>query len=292
MNRILVVGDTILDRFVVGSVSRVNPEAPALILDQESEEDVLGGACNVAANIRTLSTDKSLSIDYFGMGSAQILSMLSEYSIDFFGVACTKDDILTKTRYVSQGKHLIRVDKNKKYDDELCLAASKLIKGLRGVQYDLIVISDYDKGTLSSEIADFLFSLDVPILFDVKRFRPWLKNVDLSKCILKCNEKEYNEGINHLLWEKRGPMIVTLGSRGYNISSFAEDDGLDIEHFSVEPLKSPAIDVVGAGDTFLAGMVAGFLWGSEFDAKAMARMGNKAAAIKVQQFGTRAVKWT
>jgi len=298
--KVLVFGDSILDIYIKGAVERVNPEAPCLILDEVSHEEVLGGAANVAANIRTLSKDPDLEIDYFGFASSKFVKMLEAFSISFVGIACREQDMLIKTRHVSDGHHLLRVDKNKSFNKELCLVAEKMIKSLDFNEYDLIIVSDYNKGTLDA-CHDTILNLSTKKIMDLKVNRNYFFGgcSDFNSSIIKCNQKEFNslfafEEMINSRWYLVGPagFVVTKGSDGFSVlsNSFKQDSVDDWkEHRSIK-LEKGSIDVVGAGDTFLAGMAVSYLETLQFDPEKVAIFGNLCAGVKVCSFGTKAVR--
>lgn len=284
MKRVLVIGDTILDRYVYGSVNRVSPEAPTLVLDWNHEEMVPGGACNVATNILTLS-DGEFSVEYVGYVDNRVLNSMEEFGFKLGTVRYRHyHQILEKIRYVSGKHYLLRVDIGKSYPPY------ESISGINLGEYDLIVISDYDKGTVNNEnlIREILES-GVPIIFDLKCYRPWLNGLPTDNCIFKCNKKEYSEnGIGDNLWDFLGSasMIVTKGESGFAVvrkSSLAK-------HYPAIELGKIVPDVVGAGDVFTAGMAAAFMEHGEFDAARLGKYGNVCAAAKVKKFGTSCVR--
>ena len=271
--KILVVGDTILDIYTYVSVDRVSPEGPFLIADYLTEDHVLGGACNVAANIRTLLKDKDVKIDYFGFYSLEIQNLLLKYKIDCIGIPVKENEILKKQRFVCDKHQLIRVDNRKLYD-------SNNVNWLRYKppifdDYDIIVVSDYDKGTLKEEEFKTLGETSSFKIIDLKRVRSNMRF--LPKCILKCNSKEFISNL-HILGI--GPeIVVTNGGEGYFLP-------LTNEKFSRANIDGEVIDVVGAGDVFLAGMSVNFLETGCFDIYDMSAFGNKCAGEKVKHFGT------
>lgn len=289
--KLLVIGDTLLDEYLYGKVEKISPEAPVPILQYNFKKEKLGGACNVAANIRTLSKT-SPHIDYFGFASQNIVNMLEKFSIKFKGVSVTSNDILQKTRYVSDNHHLLRLDKGRKYKKEEVLVSNKLIKSLEINDYDLIIISDYDKGTFSEDIAEYIFeNYKGYIIIDLKKYRTWISDFDLSKTIIKCNEKEFKENkIDMFLYSNVMYIIQTLGSQGFKVMKphNSQTKG-EWYHVPAKKIDGNVIDVVGAGDVFLAGMVAEFVDTKRFNVANMTNKANKAAAAKVQKFGTNTI---
>lgn len=286
--KVLVIGDTILDHYIHGEVSRISPEAPVPVFDKKSTETVLGGACNVAANIRTLTKDENLQIDYFGFFLPAVLKLFQEYKIQHWGVPVSSDEILTKTRYICQNQQMFRVDNNKNY---LNVKAKEVLylsfKSLDFSKYDMIVVSDYDKGTLREDEFEILSELNIPTIIDLKRIRlnmpSFKKNPHI---ILKCNEKEYEENphMDLIAAKDENPtLVVTLGKNGFWFPQINQK----YPRIQTHPVR----DVTGAGDSFTAGMAAKYLNDDWCDIYGWAKYGNLAAAVKVQNFGTKAVTW-
>ena len=115
--RVAVVGDLILDRYVVGDVARISPEAPIPVLAARSEELRLGGAGNVAANLAAMGADVAMValVGDDGRGRA-LRELLEELSIDASGVAIDPErPTIEKTRLLSGVQQMLRVDRE---DDE------------------------------------------------------------------------------------------------------------------------------------------------------------------------------
>ena len=282
--KVLVVGDTILDIYCHGEVNRISPEAPVPVFDFIKEEHILGGATNVAANIRTLSGDPRVKIDYFGFHSLDIQTLLGAHDINCIGVPVSKEDVLVKKRFVADQQQLLRVDNYKKYAREEIQAVNELtFKQLDLTQYDIIVVSDYDKNTLDIEQFDLLAETpNIPKIIDLKRVRSEMMSFRIpTSCILKCNLKEFDSNPHISLLGAR--VIVTTGEQGY---WFPETN----ERFPRAKSNGEVVDVVGAGDVFLAGMAVNFLESGTLDPYASAAFGNLCAGEKVKHFGTVAVK--
>lgn len=276
---ILVVGDTILDRYIFGKVDRLSPEGPFPVLDYTNEYDVLGGALNVCANISNLSPDTF--INYCGFYCNNVLSLCRDYPniglIDSaIPVPC--DQILTKIRYVARQRQLLRMDILQKYNKSnsfsLKMKLQEIIK--KKYKYDLLVISDYNKGSID-ECWDLIKQFDCPKLIDSKyRFLDFHD----ENTILKINHQEYQNLYQDL---KCKEIVITMGGKGFMLKKANKT-------FSREAKYDEVVDVVGAGDAFLAGMCANFLETGNFDPEAMAIYGNKVAGAKVKHFGTVAVE--
>lgn len=283
MKKVLVVGDTMLDVYSYGDVERISPESPVPVFDFKNEEHILGGAANVAANIRTLSLESELlKIDYFGYYSHKIYQMFSKYNIECVGIPIREEEILKKQRLVCNKHQMLRVDYNKKYSGDILHASFMKFKNLNFSEYDLIVVSDYDKNTLNDDEFSLLASLKHKNrIIDLKRVRKNMSSLSFGKetSIIKCNMKEYDQ--NPYLMMLGSKLVVTAGGNGY---FFPETK----ESFPAQK-KGDIVDVVGAGDTFLAGMAIDYLEKGSFDLQSMSKNGNRCASEKVTHFGTVAV---
>lgn len=275
MKTVLVIGDTLLDEYVSGEVSRISPEGPFPILDITEEKKMLGGAANVAANIRSLRPTKDLVIHYEGFWSQETLPLFHKYRLQLLGPELPDEEILKKKRYCSGRYQLLRVDHKKKYNKEV------LVPGINYNQYDLIVISNYNKGSIGNMyclIKDEI-KADIPMLIEDKRGRVYDfydKNV-----IFKANHKEVKTDKSTACNAKE--VVITKGAEGFEL----------LVHGGVFPAtqkQGDVVDVCGAGDSFLAGMAVNFLETGNFDPLEMTLFGNFVAGEKVKRFGTVAVK--
>ena len=278
MKKVLVFGDTILDQIIEGSVERISPEAPIPVMDFRSSLLSLGGAANVAANIKSLLKEGVAQVHYHGWVSPVISSLLTDKEIPVKEVNCDDGEMLLKTRYVSNKHQILRVDTNKQYNRDLKTDWSFL------KDYDLIVLSDYSKGTIVSEIKEIISKSSCKILIDFKNDKlfPYLRNLsnkDYERIFLKSNEKE-----SQILQENEDMLfmaiITTRGGEGYVVQNTEYP----------QKYKQSVSDVVGAGDTFLAGMAVNYLETGVWNEYSMAAFGNLCAVEKVRHFGTVAVK--
>lgn len=242
---VLVIGEKCDDIFVYGNTTRISPEAPVPIFETETKKIVPGMAANVAKNLDGLTVN---------------------------AILLSNKEKIRKKRFVDSryNQHVLRVDTN---NSVKCFNLSRLDK--IDVKIDAIIISDYDKGFIPQElIKDLLEKLSK---FNVKIFVD-SKKKDLSKfenCILKVNEKEFNEAKNTL--PVNSEIIQTLGSKGaiYNNKNY--------------PVKKvETFDVVGAGDTFISGLVYKYLQTSDLEQSIM--FANICASFVVTKIGTYAIK--
>ena len=232
--KVLLLGDSCEDEYIYGNCDRLSPEAPVPVMKLGRVETKSGMAGNVCLNLQAFN----LNITFL-----------------------TNTEKITKTRFIDEGSNyqILRVDSEQRTKPMLVPVSTG--------NFDAVVISDYDKGYLTSEkIFDIVESSSCPVFIDSKK--SILPN--RSNCFVKINDKEFGN------LDQRYPidnLIVTKGSQGciYNNTLYPAE-------------KVKVFDVVGAGDTFLSALVFGYLRYHDID-KAIV-LGNKAAAIAVQHTGT------
>ena len=232
--KVLLLGDSCEDEYIYGNCDRLSPEAPVPVMKLGRVETKSGMAGNVCLNLQAFN----LNITFL-----------------------TNTEKITKTRFIDEGSNyqILRVDSEQRTKPMLVPVSTG--------NFDAVVISDYDKGYLTSEkIFDIVESSSCPVFIDSKK--SILPN--RSNCFVKINDKEFGN------LDQRYPidnLIVTKGSQGciYNNTLYPAE-------------KVKVFDVVGAGDTFLAALVFGYLKHKDINKAIM--LGNRAAAIAVQQLGT------
>lgn len=211
---ILLIGDDCVDEYQYGIVERISPEAPVPIFKPTDLTTRPGMAANVRENLLALDCD----------------------------VSYLHGDTSVKTRLVDSrsGQQIARIDKD-------VISEPLTIETEIPDIYDAVIISDYDKGTVTYElIEDIIQNFKKPIFVDTKK-------QDLARfhgCFLKINEAEFNRR-----WSINSSMIVTLGDRGA-MYKVRRDPSSDI-YFPAP--KVEVVDVTGAGDTFLAAVCVEYL---------------------------------
>ena len=153
--RILVVGDVMLDRYVYGSVDRMSPEAPVPVLRIERERAMAGGAANVARNISALGA-RAMLIGLVGgddAGAALKRALAEDAAIEVLLVADPTRPTTVKTRYVAAGQQLLRADQEMAHAADAGREAALLDQIERALaKTDLLLLSDYAKGTLTDRV--------------------------------------------------------------------------------------------------------------------------------------------
>ena len=232
--KVLLLGDSCEDEYIYGNCNRLSPEAPVPVMNLGRVETKSGMAGNVCLNLQAFN----LNITFL-----------------------TNTEKITKTRFIDEASNyqMLRVDSEQR--------TKPILVPVSTGNFDAVVISDYDKGYLTSEkIFDIVESSSCPVFIDSKK--SILPN--RSNCFVKINDKEFGN------LDQRYPidnLIVTKGSQGciYNNTLYPAE-------------KVKVFDVVGAGDTFLAALVFGYLKHGDINKAIM--LGNRAAAIAVQHTGT------
>lgn len=290
MKKVLIIGDSMLDVYHQGKVERISPEAPVPVFVKLDSYERLGGACNVAANIRSLSgeTKEKLQIDYFGFYSYKINNMLENCEISCSGVPV--QDVVTKNRYICGNYQVFRVDENEKYSLEyeeiLQMKLRQFLDSSKNELYDLIIVSDYNKGTVNFNVLKMLENYDKNTLkiIDLKKLRKGMEHFDFSSSVFKCNQTEYD--LNNQIEDINcKAVVVTMGENGYR---WLQKNPFETGRMPSVALDKPT-DVTGAGDVFLAAMAVSFLSG-KVKIHEMTHCGNIAAAEKIKHMGTVAIK--
>ena len=231
--KVLLLGDSCEDEYIYGRCTRISPEAPVPVLDYAKIKTKSGMAGNVCLNLQSFGLD-----------------------ITFL----TNNEQLVKTRFIDEksNQQILRVDNEEKIKPLMIPVATD--------SFDAIVISDYDKGYLTTKkIFEIVDSATCPVFIDSK------KSILPNKpnCFVKINDVEYEKLDDYNI----DNLIVTKGSEGciYKQTLYPAE-------------KVNVYDVVGAGDTFLAALVYGYITTNNIDESLM--LGNRAAGIAVQQPGT------
>ncbi|RUM88863.1 MAG: D-glycero-beta-D-manno-heptose-7-phosphate kinase [Thermodesulfatator sp.] len=296
---ILVIGDIMLDQFVWGEVSRISPEAPVPVVNVQDETFLLGGAANVANNLRSLGAGAYLS-GIIGDDShgRVLLDLAVKNHIGTEGIIQARRPTTLKTRIVARGQQVVRVDREERKQPSpdsmkaLLSAISKILTGCR-----CVIISDYDKGVISRPLMEFLAEeasvRNVPLLADPKPSNYILYR---GVTIVTPNEKEARE-MTGIRLDEAGNLakaaakiaenlsakgvLITRGPRG--MALWQEDRGL----FSIPTMAREVFDVTGAGDTVISVLALGLAGGLKMCEAAY--LANIAAGIVVGKVGTAAV---
>ncbi len=292
--KILVIGDVILDQFVEGVITRKSPEANAPIVRREIDKNILGGAGNVAANIKTLGGMPELVSVVGNDGAAEVLeSLLKKSKIINYILRDNNRPTTVKVRIFGNGKYLLRFDNEVEKKISKKLSKKLLVRILGKIKhFDAIALSDYNKGVFSKELTSLVIRearrLNIPVLADAKP-----ENLAIFKgvTLLKPNKlevekmtqsKDMNSAVKSLSKKLGSSVLVTRGDEGMLLLVKGAQKATPIK-----ALKVRAKDIVGAGDVVLATM--SLALASKMPMEEAARLANKAAALSVEKHGTATV---
>lgn len=297
--RILVIGDVMMDTYVLGKVTRISPEAPVPIISLENEDERIGGAGNVALNLVALGA-KPIIASVFGADSngKKLTDLLEINGISIEGVIYSeKRKTTVKTRVVSNKQQLLRIDSedtfpiSKTEEDLLIDQISKQIDN--GI--DAIIFEDYNKGVLTEKLITHVINLarknGIPTAVDPKK-ENFFTYQDVT--LFKPNLKELKEGLNidfnigiensefenavHLLENKLNNEIsfITLSEYGVFIKNSTK------KHYAQAHLRN-ITDVSGAGDTVIA--VATLCLAANSELELIAEISNIAGGLVCEKSG-------
>jgi len=273
-NQVIVIGDLMLDEYCNGVANRISPESPVPVVDSVKETHHLGGAGNVAQNVRVFTKDVTLysSVGY-DKDSEIITAILADEGIEYNLKYGCNSKTLKKTRILANEHQLCRIDSGVIKDEANAPTQSP----------DVIILSDYNKGTLSeSYIQDIIDNNTCPVLVDPKG-TDW--NKYRGAFCLTPNKKEFEEtygvftAMNALRVVKElklDGILVTLGAGGMHWI------GRDASSIYLPTEAKEVIDVTGAGDT----VIATFALFLPKGVKNAMKYSNKAAGNVVSKLGT------
>jgi D-beta-D-heptose 7-phosphate kinase/D-beta-D-heptose 1-phosphate adenosyltransferase len=302
--KILVVGDLMLDRYVYGAVERISPEAPVPVVHVHRDFEVPGGACNVATNIRALGGECALAglvgADTYG---DHLLSLLGEAGVDIEAVVQSADTVTTvKSRVVADGQHVVRVDREDFMGEDIC-GSEEFLNHLRNASDDAsgVIIEDYGKGVVFQSVVDIAIAAarerGIPCGLDPKdNYELKLDGITLVKPNRaeafnavgridqgKQKDVEQDEALNEVgqaLMERWSPefLLMTLGDKGMMVFQ----KGAERHH--VDTRAKEVFDVSGAGDTVIATCLLALAAGAT--PVEAAELANYAAGVVVGKLGT------
>ena len=286
-----VLGDVMIDKYWKGKVNRISPEAPVPILKADEIETRAGGAANVANNIASLGGTVSI----FGIigdddNGKELSSLIDRSNLNNHLTVHKKLKTTTKLRFLANNQQLLRVDfEENNFVSNKIHENSKFLSNLK--KTDLIVLSDYNKGTLSNvqDIIKITNSLNKISIIDPKgsSFDKYYGATIITPNLLEfeqivgpCNDNSVLEEKAKILIKKLKfkHIIVTRGSEGLSVFS-KNEKGI---HLKTEAKE--VFDVTGAGDTLIATL--GFFIAHGLTVHQSAQIANSAASFVVAKSGT------
>lgn len=291
--RILVVGDVMLDRYWFGEVNRISPEAPVPIVRVERREERLGGAANVARNAATLGAQTGL-LGVVGKDEAgdAVESLLSELGISSYLNRDQAISTIIKLRVIGRQQQLVRVDFEDAPTDTVLRDKLTQFNALVD-QYDVIVLSDYAKGSLVN-VAEMIAAarkLGKRILVDPKGddFSPYRgasiltpNRSELIRIVGQWKtEEELTAKAQHLRQSlELEALLLTRSEEGMTLY-------LDQQVINFPAMAREVYDVSGAGDTVIATLAV--MLGTGVSLTDAVTMANRAGGIVVGKLGTATV---
>ncbi len=298
-----VIGDVMLDSYLWGNVERISPEAPVPVVSVNKKEQRIGGAGNVALNIRSMGADVAvLTVCGDDDDAKNLESLFKEQNIYTQYILKSRNRITTnKTRVISRNQQMMRLDAEitthlEKTDEDALL---KEIKNFIQVNDpDVIIFEDYNKGVLTERIIHEAIALckkaGIVTAVDPKR-KNFFSYTDVD--IFKPNLKEVKEGLNLLIDHidlsslnkihtqlknilQHNISFITLSEKGV----FYQQDAK--QAIIPSHLRNIA-DVSGAGDTVIA--VAALVYAATQNVHMMAEIANIAGGLVCEEVGTAAI---
>ena len=293
--RLLVVGDSMLDRYWFGDTNRISPEAPVPVVKIVKNEDRLGGAANVALNIAELGARASL-MSVIGNDDAgkSLQAMLEKAGIEDLSGVDASVRTTVKLRVLARRQQLVRIDFEDHPANEVLATLMETFEA-KVKDFDALVLSDYGKGGLDHIVRMISASREagVPVLIDPKgsdysRYRGATlitpNRAELALVIGEWkSEAELIEKAQKLRRElELTALLLTRSEEGMTLFTEAGE-------FNVPAQAREVFDVSGAGDTSIA--VTAAMIAAGLDLTEAVRIANRAGGIVVGKLGTASVTY-
>jgi len=302
--KVVIIGDVMVDTYLWGRVDRISPEAPVPIVTVDKRASRLGGAANVALNVKALGATPILcSVIGKDPKGDEFLGLLNDQDMLTAGIYQSPNRITTtKFRVIGNNTQMLRVDEE--IDSDLLMNENKnLLNNIDNIisheKPDVIVLQDYNKGIITPsliiDITDKASKANIPLVVDPKKknfsnfrnltlFKPNLKelkeglNIDID---LKDQENLKNV-ISDLMKEKGFKIVMTTLSEDGIIISAQEGNKNIITHTIPAHVRSVS-DVSGAGDTVIS--VASLCLALKLSAYEIAAISNLAGGLVCEEVG-------
>ena len=282
--KILLVGDFMIDHYIMGTSNRMSPEAPVPVVIPQKEYFIPGGAGNVAMNLSAMGVNVTcLGVVGDDIWGERLISILKNEGINVNSVDIIKNHPTTlKQRIYSNGKQVARLDTEKILDSNLTMSDHNLDN------YDACIVSDYNKGVIkniniSTNIVivdpkkdDFSFykntHIITPNLNELQRVTK-IKIGDSQSIEVACTQLIEKYNFNYIVAKRGDEGMTIVGKKNF------------VKHIQAHPVKNP--DVTGAGDTVISAL--SIAYAKTQDIELSAQFANSAAAIAVSKSGTATV---
>ena len=287
--KVLVVGDFMIDHYIIGESERMSPEAPVPVVVPKEEFYIPGGAGNVAMNLSKMGSDvtclSAIGKDFFG---EKLIKILNENNINTKNIELIENHTTTcKKRIYCNGAQIMRVD-----NEKLINWSPRKLDGFNYDNYDIIILSDYNKGVLM--LPWFIKPKTIDVILDPKN-KNWkhlfinsniitpnldelkklseIQNTDDSSILNACNKLIEENNFDYVIAKKGDRGITIVGKQNF------------IKN--IEPYQIQNPDVTGAGDTVISAL--SIAYAKTKDIEFSAKFANAAAALVVGKIGTSTV---
>ncbi|MDE7469545.1 MAG: bifunctional hydroxymethylpyrimidine kinase/phosphomethylpyrimidine kinase [Desulfovibrionaceae bacterium] len=299
--RVLILGDAMLDEYIIGNATRISPEAPVPVVHAQDYKTHLGGACNVARNIKALGGTPIL-VSFVGDDTYadRLRELLKEEDIESCLFTLPHIHTTVKTRVVIERQQIVRIDReniahpSEEVVNDVVNAVQELITDI-----DVVIYSDYAKGFFTASMIDELKKVwgkqeqSPKILVD-----PKVSNISLftDVFLITPNSKETHESTGVAIGDEDGlykaarilfdrcncsHVLTTLGERG--MALFTSRENMEYVH----GIRQDVFDVTGAGDVVIATIA--FALANGTDIRDAVWIANYAGSYSVRHFGVVAI---
>lgn len=300
---VMVIGDVMIDAYLIGSVDRISPEAPVPIVNVTKRENRLGGAANVGLNVKSLGATTYLcSMIGTDRKGDTFLDMLDKEQLSKEGIVQSDQRITTtKFRIIGNNAQMLRVDEEQTTSllaDEQLQLANRIEALIQTKEIHVIIFQDYDKGVIDGNLISRVVALarkkNIPIVVDPKKknfnayhhvtiFKPNLKEIKegLNLSFSAHDTKALEDAVRRLQDSNQADIVLTtLSEKGVFMRS-KNGKAYEVHHIPAH-IRNIA-DVSGAGDTVIS--VAACCTALGIDAVDMASISNLAGGIVCEDVG-------
>jgi rfaE bifunctional protein kinase chain/domain len=278
--KVLLIGDLMIDHYIMGTSSRMSPEAPVPVVVKKEEYSIPGGAGNVAMNLSSMGANVTcigvIGNDNWGK---KLLSILKNHNINTDYINRVDNHTTTlKQRIYSNGKQVARIDQEKYFE-------WNPPESFKYIDYDVIVLSDYNKGVINNVNinGDLIIADPKKDNFSVYKnahiITPNLNELQKASIVKIKDDQSIVDACNDLIQKNNFDYVVAKkGNKGMTVvgkNNF-------VKNIPAEFVENP--DVTGAGDTVIS--VLSIAYAQTQDIEISAKIANAAAAIVVGKPGT------
>jgi rfaE bifunctional protein kinase chain/domain len=293
--RVLVVGDAMLDRYWFGAVDRISPEAPVPVVRVTREEERLGGAANVALNVKTLGAQATLlTVVGDDEPARKLRQLLEQQGVNALLGSDQQLYTIVKLRVIGRSQQLMRVDFENQPDHEVL---ADMLADYERVLPDhaAVLFSDYGKGGLTHipRMIELARQHGKPVLIDPKG-SDWSRYAGAT--VITPNRTELAQVIGAWNSEAQLHKRVDVLRQAHGLDSLLltrSEDGMSLfdehGHVQVPAQAREVFDVTGAGDTVIATLAA--MLGAGLSLREAMPIANRAGGIVVGKFGTASVSY-